>query len=270
MKALLVHEPSDQQHQTLVRLREAGSQPIEVHGGLEVKRIDGVLDHRDPPERSAQDGRDVAAHVPRAGDHSIRGRHHVALDSMNMGLRVTGDPSLVAAELGRVHGHQPGAVDARRKTLRDVRHEPVVRVDQIELEPFAQTHAELVHVRVHPVHPAHECVYVPGKLGLADAVKDHPVADLFGGEVAPAAREDVHLDLFAHEVLGKLAHMPRKATLDDRGILPRDQQHAHSDRGTLSEANAGTDKGALRGAGPSRLSLAPSAGARGLAVGPLE
>jgi hypothetical protein len=62
----------------------------------------------------------------RAGDHSIRCGDHMPLDGMDVGLRVRGDPSLVTAELGRVHGHQPGAADAIRQALRDIGHEPVV------------------------------------------------------------------------------------------------------------------------------------------------
>jgi hypothetical protein len=100
-------------------------------------------------------------------------------------------------------------------------------VHKIELESFAKPHAELAHVGVHAVHPVHKRVDVPGKLWLADAMHHHPMAKLLGWEVSPAAGQDVNFHAFAHEVFGELSHVPCEATLDDRGILPGDQQHAH-------------------------------------------
>ena len=83
-----------------------------------------------------EDVRDVAAHVARAGDHVVGAADHRALGGVDVGLRMVLDPALVAAVLGGVDGRQPAALDrAGRPARRRAGDEPVVRVDEIELEP---------------------------------------------------------------------------------------------------------------------------------------
>jgi hypothetical protein len=75
VKALLVDQPADQQHEPLVGRGVLRAQPRQVGDhGLEVARVDSVLDHGDPLRRDAEHARDVAAHVPRAGDHVVGAR----------------------------------------------------------------------------------------------------------------------------------------------------------------------------------------------------
>ena len=79
---------------------------------------------------------------------------------------------------------------------------------------------------------------VLGKRRLLDAVHVHPGAVLLGEVLARAAREHVHLDALAHEALGELAHVPAEPALDDRGVLPGDDQDARHGRGAYTAASA--------------------------------
>jgi hypothetical protein len=54
---------------------------------------------------------------------------------------------------------------------------------------------------------------------------------LLGAEAAAAAREHVDLDPVADQLLGELADVTRQATLDDRRVLPREDQDAQARRG---------------------------------------
>ena len=97
-----------------------------------------------------------------------------------------------------------------------------------EVEAAAQLAPGRVQVAVHVVDPGDERVDVVAReVGLADAVDDHAVAILrvgaAGGAVA-AAREHVDLGAVADELLGELAHVAGEAALDDRGVLPAEDQ----------------------------------------------
>ena len=105
--------------------------------------------------------------------------------------------------------------------------EPVVGVDEIEADPVGDLLAQLPHVLVHRVHPAHERLDVLGERRLREPVDDHPVTVLDRGQRTAATGEHMDLDTLGDEVLRQLADMACKATLDDRRVLPGDDQHAH-------------------------------------------
>jgi hypothetical protein len=174
----------------------------------------------------------VAAHVVRARDHAVRGAHHPPLDAVDVLLRVLLDPALVAAVLRRVHGHEPRAPEPPRELARGARDEPVVGVHEVEGERVAERGARRPHVVVHRVDPPHERVEVVlGELRLAHSVHGHAVAVLDLREVPAAAREDVHLDPAAHQALGELANMTRQPALDDRRVLPGQDENARGHAG---------------------------------------
>ena len=105
--------------------------------------------------------------------------HHPPLDAVDVALRVLLHPALVAAVLGRVHGHEPRALEAPRQLARRARHQPVVGVDEVERERVAERGAGRAHVVVHGVDPGDEGVEVVlRELGLAHAVDGHAVAVL--------------------------------------------------------------------------------------------
>ena len=121
--------------------------------------------------------RDVLAHVGRAGDHAVGGADHLALDAVDVRLRVLVHPALVAAVLRRVDGDEPGQPPAAGELARGVGDEPVVGVD--EVEAAAELQPRGAHVRVHVVDPGDEGVDVAAReLGLADAVDGDAVAVL--------------------------------------------------------------------------------------------
>ena len=109
----------------------------------------------------------------------VRGPHHPPLDAVDVLLRVLLHPALVAAVLGRVHGHQPRALEAPRELARRAGDQPVVGVHEVERDRVAERGAGRAHVVVHGVDPAHEGVEVVlRELRLAHAVDGHAVAVL--------------------------------------------------------------------------------------------
>ena len=54
-----------------------------------------------------------------------------------------------------------------------------------------------------------------------------PMAFLGGRETTAASGQHVHLDALGDQVLGQLADVTRQTALDDRRVLPGDQQDAH-------------------------------------------
>jgi hypothetical protein len=104
VEALLVDQPPDQQDEAFIGGGVPGPQAVEVrHHRVEVARVDAVLDHRDARRPDAEHVRDVAAHVPRAGDDMVGPADHRALETMDVGLRVVLDPPLVPSKLRRVN-----------------------------------------------------------------------------------------------------------------------------------------------------------------------
>ena len=89
---------------------------------------------------------------------------------------------------------------------------------------------------------------------------------LLGGHRVAAAREHVHLDVLLHELLGQLAHVPREPALDDRRVLPgEDEDAGGGHRGAGSAAKA-TGRSLVRaGAGDSPIAELASADQLGCA-----
>ena len=228
VEALLVHEAADQQHEQLVGVRVASlATPADPSDRLEVARVDPVRDRGDLRRPDAEHVGDVHPHVARAGDHVIGAADHRALGGVDVGLRVVLDPALVAAVLGGVDGDQPRPIDLARRPVGRAGDEPVVRVHEVELEPVAKHRRQRMHVAVHRLDPAYERARVLGERGLPDPVDDHAVLVGLGRQAAAAAREHVHLDAVADQLLGQLADVAAEAALDHRRVLPGDQQDAH-------------------------------------------
>jgi hypothetical protein len=51
---------------------------------LEICRIDAIGNHRDPPQREPEHGRDVCLHEVGARDHLIGAANHRLLDRMDV------------------------------------------------------------------------------------------------------------------------------------------------------------------------------------------
>ena len=178
LKALLVDEPADEQHEALVGRGEARAQLVEVADGLQVGGVDPVRDHRDPPLVDLVDVGDVAAHVVRARDDVVGAARHPGLDAVDVGLRVLVDPALVAAVLGGVDRREVRAAQPLGEPGRRAGDEPVVAVDDVEAQPLAELAPGGVHVRVHPLDPGDERVEVARHRRLGDAVDVHAAAQL--------------------------------------------------------------------------------------------
>ena len=89
-----------------------------------------------------------------------------------------------------------------------------------------------------------------GRPRLAHAVDVDAGDVLLGGHALVAAREHVHLDALGDELLGELAHVPREAALDDRRVLPGEDQ----------DAVHGSSRGAVRASGARWRSAGPGEG----------
>jgi hypothetical protein len=100
-------------------------------------------------------------------------------------------------------------------------------VDDVEVVAVAHLHAGGKHVRVHVLDPGDELAQVARALRLADAVDQHPLTLVLGRVLLAAAREHVHVHVPSGQALSQLPHVPRKAALDERRILPGKDQGAH-------------------------------------------
>jgi hypothetical protein len=105
------------------------------------------------------------------------------------------------------------------------RDEPVVAVDDVEVVAVPQLDAGREHVGVHALDPGDELAEVGRAAGLQDPVDRHPGDDVLGGRFLAAAREDVDFGAQLHEPLRELAHMAREAALDQRRVLPGQDQN---------------------------------------------
>ena len=103
---------------------------------------------------------------------------------------------------------------------------PVVPVDEVKGIAVAELDAGGQHVGVHPLHPGDELAQIGGPLGLADAVDRNSARALFGRGLLSPAGQDVDLNLELDQRLGELSHVAGKAALDQRWILPGEDQDA--------------------------------------------
>ena len=141
------------------------------------------------------------------------------------------DPALVAAVLGRVDGRQVRAPSRARQRRRRRGDEPVVAVDEVEVERSAERPPGRAHVRRSCPRPRRRTRR--GRAASAARARGGRArrrGPPRGAALSRAAGEDVHLDALAHEPLGQLAHVAREAALDDRRVLPGEDQ----DRGPTS------------------------------------
>ena len=106
-------------------------------------------------------------------------------------------------------------------------HEPVVAVHHVEVVVVAHLHPGGQHVGVHVLDPGHELAEVARALGLGHAVHHHALHLLLGGRVLDAAGQHVHLGALGHQALGQLAHVAGQPALDQRRVLPGQDQDAH-------------------------------------------
>ena len=236
LEALLVDEPADQQHELLVLLGEAPAQGVEVVHRHQLRRVDPVRDHRHARLVQAVDVGHVLAHVGRAGDHALGAVGHPALDAVDVGLRVVVDPALVAPVLGRVDRDHERRAEAVGEVVARGRDQPVVAVDDVEVVAVADLHAGGEHVGVHVLDPGDELAQVARPLGLAHAVDDDAAGLLLGRVLLAPAGEHVHLDVLGDQVLGQLADVAGESALDQRRVLPGQDQRAH--QGAVSEARS--------------------------------
>jgi hypothetical protein len=259
LEALLVDEPADEQHELLLRRGEAAAERLEVVDRLQVDRVDPVRDHRDLALVEVVDVADVLAHVVRAGDHALRALRHPALGAVDVALRVLVDPALVTAVLGRVDRDDERAAEALGEVIAGDRDEPVVAMHEVEVEVVAELDSGGEHVGVHVFDPGDELAQVPRAARLANAVHGDAAADLLGRHRLVAARQDVDLGPERDERLGQLAHMTRKTALDDRRVLPReDQDAAHGSSNGAARTNGARPRSAAS-AEPSESRAASSA-----------
>ena len=118
LKALLIDQPADEQHELLVRLGELRAQRLQVARRAQFARIDPVRDHRHAALVDVEDVRDVAAHVVGADDQRVGAPGHPTLDRMDVRLRIVLHPALMATMLGRMDRRHVRHVQALRERHR--------------------------------------------------------------------------------------------------------------------------------------------------------
>ena len=102
---------------------------------------------------------------------------HVALGGVDVGLRVLVHPALVAAVLGGMDGRDPRPRRPPGDALGGAGDEPVVGVDEIEVQLVVELGAAPGHVLVHRRPPsAMNALTSRGNGGCCDPMHDHAVA----------------------------------------------------------------------------------------------
>jgi hypothetical protein len=134
------------------------------------------------------------------------------------------DPALVATVLSGVDGGDQGSFEAPGQVVAGVGHQPVVAVHEVEGEAVAELDPGGQHVGVHALHPGHELAQVSRALGLADAVNRHAIGLFLGRRLLSPPREHVHIDLQLDQGLGELANVTGQTALDQRRVLPGENQ----------------------------------------------
>ena len=135
-------------------------------------------------------------------------------------------PALVAAVLGRVDRRHQRRLEAPREVIAGVRDQPVVPVDEVEVEAVAELDPGGQHVGVHPLDPGDELAEVGGEGWARGSGGRRPRPRFLGGRLLAAAGEDVDLDPELDQRLGELADVARQAALDQRRVLPGEDQDA--------------------------------------------
>jgi hypothetical protein len=102
-----------------------------------------------------------------------------------------------------------------------------VAVHHVEVVAVPHLHSRGEHVGIHVLDPGHELAEVTGALRLAHAVDHHSAHLLLRAILLAATGEHVHVDFLSGEVLGQLAHVARKPALDERRVLPGQDEDAH-------------------------------------------
>ncbi len=229
LEPLLVDEPADQEDEMLAGRRELGPEPLQL--GLlaerQIARVDPVRDHGDPRLRHGEDVGDLLAHVRRAGDHAVGAVADPALDAMDVGLRMFLDPALMAAVLGRVDRRHQRRPEAPGEVIAGGGDEPIVPVDDVEVIAIAEPDSGGEHVRVHPLDPGDELAEVAGPARLEHAMDVDTGGDLAARRLVVATGEDVDLDTELDQALRQLADVAGQPALDQRRVLPGEDQDAH-------------------------------------------
>ena len=132
-----------------------------------------------------------------------------------------------------------GAAEAVGQVVAGGGDQPVVAVDDVEVVAVAHLHARGEHVRVHVLDPGDELAQVARALRLAHAVDDHAAGLLLGRVLLAPAGEHVHVHALSGEVLGQLAHVPREAALDQRRVLPGEDQGPHQGEVSAARSRSG-------------------------------
>ena len=138
-------------------------------------------------------------------------------------------PALVAAVLGGVDRDHERRAEALRQVVAGGCHEPVVAVHDVEVVAVPHLDSRGEHVGVHVLDPGDELAEVARPLRLADPVDEDAALLLLRRILLAAAGEHVHVDALSRKVLRELAHVPGEAALDQRRVLPGQDQGAHSD-----------------------------------------
>jgi hypothetical protein len=105
--------------------------------------------------------------------------------------------------------------------------EPVVAVDEVEVEAVTHLDTGGEHVGVHPLDPGDELAEVAWALGLANAVDRHAAAVLLSRVLFAPTRQHLNVDILVRKALGELANVACETALDQRGVLPGQDQGAH-------------------------------------------
>jgi hypothetical protein len=138
------------------------------------------------------------------------------------------DPPLVAAVLGGVDRHDERRAEALGEVVARGGDQPIVPVDHVEVVAVPHLHTGGQHVRVHVLDPGDELAEVARPLRLAHPVNDHSAAELLGRILLASADKHVHVHSLGRQILGQLPHVPRESALDQRRVLPGQDQDAHS------------------------------------------
>ena len=122
-----------------------------------------------------------------------------------------------------------GRAEAAREVVAGHRDEPVVAVHEVEVEAVAELDAGGEHVGVHPLDPGDELAQVGGPRRLADAVDaDAARRSSSAGDSSPPRVSTWTSMPELDERLGELADVAGEAALDQRRVLPgEDQDSGH-------------------------------------------